>query len=297
MVRAVAPTRLRCRPGWNADRSRCGLVLDYRGDDPPHLVLDALRAAGWATPAPLAPPKEALDWDHPDPGTGRRWSLRPFLVTGAVVVAGADLEPGAATVDELRRILGRCGVTLDEAGVRVHSLARPNPGYAELASDATVDHGPPPTLAPTPAGPTSPRPGTGALSSSDGRAVGPSAAGPLRFEPPDRLAVGAARPPVSARDATDPVVVTASIRPASLGQVVTALDALGVLDDAWATTATGWGAGGGRVVRFRGRTTVEMDQRVHLQVAVAGHRAELVVGAVADAARAGGAGDGTAWIV
>lgn len=135
MQTATLSDLLRCHVGVGPDPRRVGLVLDYRGDHPPIGLFELLRQFGWLTPAPHAPPARAIDWDHPDPDAGRSWSLRPFVVTGALAVPGPATPDGSATLAWLEYTLDRCGLRLAEGTIDVGSLRECRSGVAELVLD------------------------------------------------------------------------------------------------------------------------------------------------------------------
>lgn len=124
-----------CHLGVSSDPHRVGLVLDYRGDQPPLELFEALRRYGWSTPAPHSPPAKAIDWDHPDPESGRRWSLRPFLVERALAVPGGAAPEWACTEAWLETTLEGFGLRLSGERVDVGALREARQGRAEMVFD------------------------------------------------------------------------------------------------------------------------------------------------------------------
>ena len=130
---SLSPQMLRCRPGIRrTDKVRTALVFDYRGDQPPLALFNELRAAGWVTPAPVAPPADALDWSRPDRINDRRWTVRPYLVEGAVAVPEPRSTGTDITREWLHATLQGLGIELEPEAVPVLSLVDANPGRAEV---------------------------------------------------------------------------------------------------------------------------------------------------------------------
>jgi hypothetical protein len=130
---------LRCRPGnRRTDNVRTALVFDYRGDQPPLALFNELRAAGWVTPAPVAPPADALDWSRPDRVNDRRWTVRPYLVEGAVAVPDPRSTGPDVTREWLQATLAGLGVELEPEAVPVISLLDANPGRAEVLHEDEI---------------------------------------------------------------------------------------------------------------------------------------------------------------
>lgn len=133
------PDLLHCHLARGFDLSRCGLILDYRGDQPPVALFDALQAAGWSTPAPAAPPAGAIDWSRPDRSTGRRWSTLPFLVVGAMAVPGPTTTPAQMGREWIRETLDGLGLTLEADEIHVGTLRDTEPGLAEVVAGSGRD--------------------------------------------------------------------------------------------------------------------------------------------------------------
>lgn len=132
MTTTAPPEHLTCHIARGCDLTRCGLVLDYRGDRPPVELLEVLRAAGWSTPVLAGPPPGAIDWSRPDAATGRRWSAKPYLVVGAMAVPGPTTRPEHATRDWLRAVLDAFGIELEDRESHVGVLRDVEPGVAEV---------------------------------------------------------------------------------------------------------------------------------------------------------------------
>lgn len=140
MATSALPGTLRCRPGRRAtDRNRSALVIDYRGDAPPNRLFDALRSAGWLVPAALAPPSGSIDWESPDPVSGKNWTIRPYTVTGAVAVPGPHLSEDRFSVAWLRDFLAGQEIALDDEPEGVLSLTSPSPGFGAVVE--SQEHG------------------------------------------------------------------------------------------------------------------------------------------------------------
>jgi hypothetical protein len=139
MTTIAPPEHLNCHIARGCDLTRCGLVLDYRGDVPPVELFEVLRAAGWATPVLAGPPPGAIDWSRPDAATGRRWSAKPYLVVGAMAVPGATTRPEHATREWLRSVLEAFGIELDPRESHVGVLRDVEPGVAEVLRTADDD--------------------------------------------------------------------------------------------------------------------------------------------------------------
>ena len=131
------PQLLSCHLARGFDLARCGLILDYRGDQPPVVLFEALQAAGWSTPAPAAPPAGAIDWSRPDRATGRRWSTLPFLVVGAMAVPGPSTAPAQMGREWIRETLDGLGLTLEADEIHVGTLRDTEPGLAEVLRAST----------------------------------------------------------------------------------------------------------------------------------------------------------------
>ncbi len=69
------------------------LVVSYNGKTPPADLFADLEMLGWKPPAVAPPPKIAIDWDTPDEATGARYTVRDYLVEGAVVEPPAGSGP------------------------------------------------------------------------------------------------------------------------------------------------------------------------------------------------------------
>ncbi len=309
----------RCHVGVGPDPDRVGLVVDYRGDHPPIELFEMLRRYEWLTPAPHAPPASAIDWDHPDPTTGRRWSLRPFLVVGAIAVPGPAAPDWSTTADWLTGVVEGCGLVLSSEPLDIGIVREPRQGLVEVVFDhvdVPVDpfqqHAPAATVA-QPAEPGSTtesvpntahqgqhpadasiEPGVGLPSIDVAERALPSVENLSAAEPTDSTST----PLVWT--AEDPVLhqrtVWAVIRRAVLGQVVQLLHDMDVEEDAVLLPVTGWGRGGGLVTRYRGVVSVEPLQRVQLQVAVDPSLVDELTARLVDVARIGDKGDGKIWV-
>jgi hypothetical protein len=73
------------------------LVVDYDGRQPPLELFEVWAGLGWQAPTPATPPRDAIDWDTPDPVTSKPYSLRSWAATG---VASLPRHPG----DDRRRM-------------------------------------------------------------------------------------------------------------------------------------------------------------------------------------------------
>lgn len=276
METATRNELLTCRLGTGPDPTRVGLVLDYRGDHPPMALLALLREHGWRTPAPHAPPAAAIDWDRPDPIADRPWSLRPFLVTGALAVPGGETPPEAASPDGVRHLLDRLGVVPEDEPVDVGSLRETRPGLAEVVAPGEVPDA-------TEAVPEAPVPGL-TVAPAPAEEVAPVAgqAAPLSWIPPDPSALTR--------------TVWAVVRRGAVGRVAEVLHQRGLDERVLFAVVYGVGRGGGRVTRYRGRAKVEPLQRVQVQVAVDPDDVDELVAALVEAARTGDKGDGKIWV-
>ena len=140
MTTVAPPEHTHCHVALGVDISRCGVVIDYRGDQPPVALFEQLREHGWLTPAPAPPPAAAIDWSTPDPESGRRWSVRPFSVTGAMAVPGPNASASALTREFLVGMLLKLGLQLDSTEEHVGLLTETRPGRADLhVDDDTID--------------------------------------------------------------------------------------------------------------------------------------------------------------
>lgn len=330
METATLSDLLRCHVGVGSDPRRVGLVLDYRGDHPPIGLFELLRQFGWVTPAPHAPPARAIDWDHPDPEAGRSWSLRPFIVTGALAVPGPATPDGSATLAWLEHTLDRCGLRLTGDPIDVGSLRDSRPGLAELVLDdvetvvdpfkpmvpallrpvSVPDPVPPAAVLPPPPDPVLPPPPAALLPPPPDAVPAPM--------PSDRPATDVVEDGLAPRvdragepggehagsplvwTAADPTLhqrtVYAVLRRGVLGKVVDLLHELEIEEDAALVPVVGYGRGGGRVTRYRGREKIELLQRFQLQVPVDPSMVEGFVARLTEVARVGEKGDGKIWV-
>lgn len=309
MDTATLTDLLRCYAGIGQDPLRPGLVIDYRGDHPPVRLFGLLREYGWLTPVPHAPPARVIDWDRADPVSGRSWSLRPFMVLGALAVPGPETPAEATTVEWLEHTLDRVGARLAADQVHVGTLRETRPGRVVVPdADDVEPHDPFASLVPPrpPLVPVSAEPDPPAL------AHGPldrSSVGPL-----ETLDASRARTPPLTRsghghEATvspltwsppDPAMATrtvwAVIRRGVLAHVVEVLKAMDLEVDTLLLPVSGVGRGGGRVTHYRGRASVEPLQRIQLQVPVDPDDVDELVQKLTTAARAGEKGDGKIWV-
>ncbi|MFN8039427.1 MAG: hypothetical protein U0Q07_09470 [Acidimicrobiales bacterium] len=163
------------------------LEVGYDGLAPPLDLFDDLAMIGWRPPAPVPPPRDAIDWSRPDEATGQRFTVRPYRIEGARV----DPPPGSGprhqwTADERRAfeqtligVLARHGLALDGHG----AAPPPRPATAPAATSAppatTAGLPPPPTTAvpavaaglpppPAPAAPAAPPPPPARSGAADG---------------------------------------------------------------------------------------------------------------------------------
>lgn len=205
-----------CRVGVGPDTSRVGLVVDYRGDQPPLRLLLALREHGWATPTPVPPPAGAIDWSRPDPVAGRPWSLRPYVVRGALAVPGPGTSRQGASVDWLEHALERLGLRLGAEFVPVASLRDARAGVAELVDvgrdgdgAAPVDPFAQAAAAPAPAAVSTPPPASPAPAVVSTQPSAP--AGPAVGSAPPPPPGADARPEVEAVEAVAVAVETVAV--------------------------------------------------------------------------------------
>jgi hypothetical protein len=121
--------------------------VDYDGHAPPVALFDDLRMIGWHPPAAAPPPREAIDWNRPDPERGVDYTVRPWRVRAATVAPPDGSGPRGAWTDAeegpflaaLRGVLARHGVVIDgeptasgaEAAGRAE--ARPAPERAGIS--------------------------------------------------------------------------------------------------------------------------------------------------------------------
>lgn len=325
MDSATLSDLVRCRIGVGPDPTRVALVLDYRGDQPPLELFELLRRYGWLTPAPHAPPAKAIDWDHPDLEAGRRWSLRPFLVMGALAVPGPAAAEWSATHNWLEHTLEGCGLALAGEPVEVGPLREPRQGLVDLIFDEAgpavdpfkpvgepkpvVMPAPQPNQSPFPSEPAD-RAGSELTAPATPGPTGRSAPGPigrptvdLVEEPPTPAAARNVHEPTAAPllwTAADPVLhqrtISAVIRRGVVGKVVELLEEMELEEGAVMFPVAGHGRGGGRVTRYRGRESVELLQRIQLQVPVDPALVEPVIARIAEATRVGEKGDGKIWV-
>lgn len=138
MTLSAPPELIHCHIARGFDLARFGLVIDYRGDQPPLALFEALQAAGWETPAPAAPPAGAIDWSRPDAATGRRWSTKPFMVMGAMAVPGARTPASCATREWLHSTLARLDLHPEAEEIHVGVMRDIEPGLAEVLRDGAA---------------------------------------------------------------------------------------------------------------------------------------------------------------
>ncbi|WP_441246407.1 P-II family nitrogen regulator [Kitasatospora sp. McL0602] len=92
-------------------------------------------------------------------------------------------------------------------------------------------------------------------------------------------------------------LITAVVRPQSLGEVRQALTALGV-SGLTVTEASGYGRQRGHTEVYRGAEyRIELTPKVRLELVVEDEEAEPVIAAIVTAARTGRIGDGKVWAV
>lgn len=113
------------------------LVVDYDGHAPPAALFEDLRGLGWQPPDPVPPPRDALDWNRPDPEHGVAYTVRPWRVRAATVAPPEGGGPGGGwTAAEAGPFLAALHVVLDRHGVVVDSeysagdLEAPRPAVA-----------------------------------------------------------------------------------------------------------------------------------------------------------------------
>jgi hypothetical protein len=78
----------------------------YAGTQPPMALFGHLGALGFNGLVPTPPPADAIDWQTPDPASGRAFSVRPFAgrAVGRLDVHAAERE---RALDATRYVLGR----------------------------------------------------------------------------------------------------------------------------------------------------------------------------------------------
>ncbi|MFJ9519801.1 P-II family nitrogen regulator [Kitasatospora sp. NPDC101801] len=92
-------------------------------------------------------------------------------------------------------------------------------------------------------------------------------------------------------------LITAVVKPFKLDEVKNALQAHGV-HGLTVTEASGYGRQRGHTEVYRGAEyTVDLVPKVRIEVVVEDEEAEVVVGAIVEAARTGKIGDGKVWVV
>ncbi len=119
--------------------------MSYNGKTPPVDLFADLEMLGWKPPAVAPPPKIAIDWDTPDEVTGARFTVRDYLVEGAVVEPPAGSGPRGSWAPGERTLLL---APLDRVLVRhdVHVVDRIG-GLERRASAPTLPPPPAPTVA------------------------------------------------------------------------------------------------------------------------------------------------------
>jgi hypothetical protein len=78
----------------------------YAGTQPPMALFGHLGALGFVGLVPTPPPAEAIDWQTPDPASGRAFSVRPFAgrAVGRLEAHAAERD---RALDATRYVLGR----------------------------------------------------------------------------------------------------------------------------------------------------------------------------------------------
>ncbi|WP_405017094.1 P-II family nitrogen regulator [Kitasatospora sp. NBC_00070] len=92
-------------------------------------------------------------------------------------------------------------------------------------------------------------------------------------------------------------LITAVVKPFKLDEVKNALQAHGV-HGLTVTEASGYGRQHGHTEVYRGAEyRIDLVPKVRIEVVVEDEEAEVVVGAIVEAARTGKIGDGKVWVV
>ena len=143
--------RITTRPG----QGHVQVEVTYDGTRPPRALFADLTMIGWEAPALAPPPREAIDWTVPNPETGERFTVRSYLVEGAIVEAPRGSGPRGTWTDgergvfltTVQRVLAKHGLFEEVGATDVGRLPAP-PGRPARPAPAATNPAPP---APAPA--------------------------------------------------------------------------------------------------------------------------------------------------
>jgi hypothetical protein len=116
------------------------LEAEYNGRTPPDRLFDDLAMIGWTPPAPIPPPKSAIDWTVPDAERGTSFSIGDYEVTAEIAAPPGGGRRGSWTEGERAAFLQTLEGVLSHHGTSTRSELPPPPPLdaVEPATTAAV---------------------------------------------------------------------------------------------------------------------------------------------------------------